>query len=100
MAQHYAEGYVNRLTAAVRVSESLLRLLSGDDRFAVERVPNGTSLFRLTPRTADLTAYRDRLSSRGIRVPPPDAGGFWLKVNETLRGVSPETLAAAFRSAL
>ena len=100
VARHYAEGYLERLTAAVRVSEGLVKLLSGDDRFKIELVPAGTSLFRLTPKTADLSAYRDRLAARGITIPPPDAGAFWLKVNETQRGVSPEALADAFRSAL
>ncbi|MEP6993195.1 MAG: beta-eliminating lyase-related protein [Acidobacteriota bacterium] len=100
VARHYAEGYLERLTAAVRVSESLLERLSKDERFAIDRVPNGTSLFRLTPRTADLGAYRERLAARGVRVPAPDGGGFWLKVNETLAAASPEALAEASRSAL
>ena len=100
VARHYAEGYLERLKDAVRVSEDLLRLLARDERFGVERVANGTSLFRLTPSTGDLPAYRDRLRRSGVAVPPPDSGGFWLKVNETLRGVSPEALSDAFRSAL
>jgi len=33
-------------------------------------------------------------------LPPHDDGGFWLRVNETLRGASPDALAAAFRGAL
>jgi threonine aldolase len=100
VARHYAEGYLNRLTAAVRVAEGLLQALSRDERFTIARVPGGTSLVRLTPRTADLLAYRERLRARGITVPSPEAGGFWLKVNETLRGASAEALAEAFRSAL
>ena len=100
VASHYAEGYLERLTAAVRVSEGLVRILAGDGRFGIERVPNGTSLFRLVPRTPDLAAYRERLRIRGVQLSEPDARGFWLKVNETLRGRSPEDLAAAFRSAL
>lgn len=100
VARHYADGYLERLTAAVRVSEALIERLGADPRFAIERVPNGTSLFRLTPRTGDLAAYRARLSSRGVAIAPPDAGGFWLKVNETLRGVDPGALAGAFVAAL
>lgn len=100
VAGHYAEGYLERLTAAVLVSEELLAALAADGRFGVERVPNGTSLFRLTPRVPDAAAFRERLRTRGIGVPPPDAGGLWLRVNETLKGASPATLAAAFRAAL
>jgi threonine aldolase len=100
VAGHYAEGYLGRLQAAVRVSEELLKALSADPRFGVERVPNGTSLFRLTPRVADAAAFRQRLAAKGITIPPPDAGAFWLKVNETLNGASAAGLADAFRSAL
>jgi threonine aldolase len=100
VALHYSEGYLDRLTAAVRVSEDLLKILSSDGRFSIERVSGGTSFFRLTPKTADLPAYRERLKARGITVPPPEAGGFWLRANETLRGASAGTIADGFRSAL
>jgi hypothetical protein len=66
----------------------------------VERVPNGTSLFRLAPRTGDLAAFRQRLGARGVALPPPAEGGFWLKVNESLRGADPAALLAAFTAAL
>jgi threonine aldolase len=100
VARHYADGYLGRLTAAVRVSEAMLADLSSDRRFSIERVPNGTSLFRLTPQGTDAGAYRERLRARGVLIAPPDAGGFWLKVNETLRGASPAALTDAFRGAL
>lgn len=100
VARHQAEGYLERLTAAVRVSEALIALLSADARLGVERVPGGTSLFRLTPKTPDLAAFRQRLAARGIAVGPADGAGFWLKVNETLQGASAQTLAGAFRACL
>lgn len=100
VARHYAEGYLERLTAAVGVSEAAIRLLAGEPRISIERVPHGTSLFRLIPRTADLAAYRARLSARGVAVAAADGGGFWLKVNESLRGVPPAALAEAFVTAL
>jgi threonine aldolase len=100
VASHQAEGYLERLTAAVRVSEALIALLSADARFGVERVPGGTSLFRLTPKTPDLAAFRQRLAARGIAVGPADGAGFWLKVNETLQGASAQALAGAFRACL
>lgn len=100
VAAHYAEGYLERLRAAVLVSEDLIAALSADGRFGVERVPNGTSLFRLTPRVPDAAAFRQRLAAKGVTIGPPDAGAFWLKVNETLRGASAAGLAETFRSAL
>jgi hypothetical protein len=100
MASHYAEGYAERLAEAVRVSERLLQLLAADDRFAVQRVANGSSLARIVPKTADLARFRSRLAEHDIAVSAPDGDGFWLKVNETLRDSSPEDLAARFRTSL
>ncbi len=95
VASHYADGYLERLTAAVGVAEALLSILSADGRFGVERVPGGTSLVRIAPRVADLAAFRERLRARGVAIAPPDGDGFWLKVNETLRGASAEALSAS-----
>ncbi len=100
VARHYAEGYVERLRAAVAVAEKLFDQLAAEPRFVVTRVPNGTSGLRLVVKTADLAAFRGRLGERGVTLPAPEGDGFWLRVNETLRGAAPEALAAAFRAAL
>lgn len=100
VARHYAEGYLGRLREAVAVAEGLLERLAAEPAFAVIRVEDGTSGVRLEVKAADPAAFRARLEARGVTLPPPDAGGFWLRVNETLRGSSPDALAAAFRGAL
>jgi threonine aldolase len=101
VARHYAEGYVGRLRAAVAVAEQLVARLAADPAFKVTRVPSGTSAVRLDlVKSADLAAYAGRLRARGITLPPPDGTGFWLRVNETLRGASAEGLASALRAAL
>jgi len=100
VARHFVEGYVERLREAVTVAEGLLVRLASEPAFGVTRVPNGTSGVRLDVKTADPEAFRTRLRQRGIALPPPEGGGFWLRVNETLRGASPEALSNAFRAAL
>lgn len=100
VARHFAEGYVERLREAVTVAEGLLVRLASEQAFGVTRVPNGTSGVRLDVKTADPEAFSTRLRQRGVALPPPEGGGFWLRVNETLRGASPETLANAFRASL
>jgi threonine aldolase len=101
VARHYADGYLERLTAAVKRSEELIASLQKlPEKFAVQRVPNGTSLFRLEPKSSDLPAFRQRLAAKGIVVPEPAGDGFWLKVNESLRGMEPAALLEAFRSAI
>jgi threonine aldolase len=100
VASHHAEGYAERLAAAVRVSERLLELLAADGRFTVERVARGSSLARIVPKTSDLPRFRSQLAEREVALAAPDGDGFWLKVNETLRGASPEDLASRFRASL
>lgn len=101
VARHYAEGYLERLTQAVAVSEQLVTRLAADPAFKITRVPNGTTAVRVDlVKTTDLAAYAARLKDRGITVPAADNGGFWLRVNETLRGASADALAASFRAAL
>ena len=100
VASHYAEGYLDRLTAAVGVAEDVWKRLGSDTHFSIERVPNGTSGLRIAPRVADLEAYRARLQTRGVTLPQAEDGGFWLRVNETMKGASADAIAEAFRSAL
>ena len=103
VARHYAEGYLGRLTAAVKRSEELLGSLQlAPEKFAVERVQNGTSLFRLKPHTRDPAAFRQRLAAKGILLPEPDGDGFWLKVNESLAQaqVRTDALRAAMEAAV
>ena len=101
VARHFAEGYLERISAAAAVSEALIARLAADPAFKVTRVPSGTVAVRLdVVKPADLGAYAARLKARGITVPPPDGGGFWLRLNETLRGASADALATSFRAAL
>jgi len=100
MATHYAEGYAERLAGAVRVAEDFLALAARDERFAVERVPNGSSVARLLPKAADPARFRARLAERDVTIGAGDDAGFWLKVNETLHGASAEDLMQRFRAAL
>lgn len=100
VARHYAEGYLERMRDAVAVAERLLERLAAEPAFKVTRIPNGTSGVRLDVQAPDLAAFRARLRERGVTLQEPDGNGFWMRVNETLRGADPDGLAAAFRGAL
>ena len=100
VAAHYAEGYLERLTKAVRNSETLLAGLAALPGLEVVRVPNGTSVCRLNVREGSAARFRQRLLAEGITLPEPDGTGFWLRINETA-GVRPAAdLVAAFRAAI
>ena len=74
VSRHYQDGFVDRLKAAVRVSEGLYAGLARHPRVAIERIPNGTNLTRLVLR-GDATAARTRLREAGIRMPQPSPQG-------------------------
>jgi threonine aldolase len=101
VALHYLDGFDERYRRAIVASEDLARRLAADERFGVVREPGGTNLMRLTVKTADPQAYRQRLLSRGVALGAPGANGvFLLAANETLNRAPAEQLAQAFSQAL
>lgn len=100
VARHYMPQFVDRLKAAVQVSEALYAGLASHPRVTIERIPNGTNLTRLTLR-GDPSVVTRRLSEAGIRLPPASASGvMMLGVNETWVRRSAPQLLQAFEQAL
>lgn len=99
IASYYAQGYLQRMRAAVAVSEQLWTQLQRDPRFVIERVSNGTSVLRLRLPDRDLAQFRSRLAAAAITIDPPAGDGFWLRVNETANRMSAAALIAAFSAA-
>ena len=68
--------------------------------FDVERVANGTNIFRLHPGNVNAPVYRDRLENAGVIARPP--GGQWMtiQVNETWGRVPAAEIVARFKKAL
>jgi len=97
VARRHADGALERLKAAVAASETFLAAMSRDPAFSVSRIRNGTSRFQIAVKDAAPATFRDRLLSRGIRLPPAASDGFWPTVNETWIRMPPEELARAFR---
>lgn len=96
VARHYMDGFVDRLRAAVRVSEDVYARLAGHPRLSIERVPQGTNVARLTLRGADPAVVARRLAGDGIRLPGASpAGVVTLGVNETWTRRSAADLADA-----
>jgi threonine aldolase len=101
VARHYMDGFVERLRAAIEVSEAFYRAIGAHPRVAVERIANGTNLTRLTLKGVDAAQVVHRLAERGVRMPAPAAsGGVMLGVNETWNRRSAAELVAAFDHAL
>jgi threonine aldolase len=96
VALHYLDSFGERYAEAVRRSEELIAALATRNRFKVERVPNGTNLFRLHTRGVDPARLRSDLRAKGIMLPAPQGGSFLIGVNETLNRKPVATLVDAF----
>jgi threonine aldolase len=101
VARHYMDGYLDRLRAAVRISDEFYRAIGGHPKVKVVPVPNGTNLRRVVFSGTDLAALARRLNERQIRMPggAPD-GTVTLGVNETWTRTTGAELARSFMTAL
>lgn len=101
VALHTMDGFEERLRVAVRTSEAVIPELVRSGSFEVERVPNGTNIFRLRVLGVNAPIYRLRLEQAGVTARLP-AGGEWFnaQVNETWARVGPEEIVARFRAGL
>jgi threonine aldolase len=101
VALHYVDGFEERFAAGVEAGERLMTELQGMRGVRVERIPNGSNVFRLH-LDADPAVVRTRLAARDVRVPGPAAGfrGFALKVNETLSWMPVRDTVGAFAEAI
>jgi threonine aldolase len=102
VALHYVDGFEERFAAGVRASEELISKLDAIGSLRVERIANGSNVFKLHVEVADLERVRERLARRNVLIPAP-AGqfrGFVLKVNETLARRPADETAGAFAEAV
>ncbi len=103
LARHYAEGFVDRLKAAIAVSEDFIRAV-GSSNAQIERVPNGTNIFRLIVAEARSEAARERLRAQGVLLPNAgkraEKAAFTLQVNETWNRTTGARLADLINRAL
>jgi threonine aldolase len=100
IAAHYAEGYLDRLRAAVQVSEEFYSALARNPSFSVERVSGGTNLARLTVKSADREGFSRRLAERNVHLPARLSDPLTLAVNETWARVSASELTRAFEDSV
>ena len=100
VALHYQAGFEDRYRAAVQNAERAIAILRDDTNFAIERIPNGTNIFRMRIQNVNPPVYQQRLESAGVLV--HDAAGliFTLQVNETWNRLPGAEIAGRFRKAL
>jgi threonine aldolase len=101
VARHYMDGFLDRLTSAVRLSEAFYKGIAAHPRVTVTQIPNGTNLTRVTLAGVDVKAVQQKLAARGIRMPGGSADGVvTLGVNESWNRTTAADLVSAFEQAL
>jgi threonine aldolase len=102
LARRHADGFIDRFRSAIKVSEEFIRGCPPNIR--IERIPNGTNIFKLIITDTSATVFRERLGAQGIRAPEPllrsGSAIFTLSVNETWNRLSGEQLVQHFKHAL
>jgi len=83
VAMHYLEGFEERFRRGVETSEAVIQALGRDSNFGVERVPNGTNIFRMRVFNVNAPVYQMRLEAAGVTVAAPEGDWFGVQVNET-----------------
>lgn len=94
VALHYFEGFATRYAQAVATSEKVIGALEADSRFEVARVPNGTNIFSLRVKGADVPTIQKRAAANGIILGPAREGRFQVQVNETWARASAESIVS------
>jgi threonine aldolase len=101
VALHYLDGFEERFKTGLDHAERVISTLSSDSNFELERIPNGTNIFRLRVLyNVNPPVYQNRLEAAGIGAHSPAGGWFTIQVNETWARVPAAEIAARFRKAL
>ncbi len=97
LALHFLPGFGERMRRAVEASEKVIAALEREAHFGIERVPEGTNVFRLKPINANHSAFQGRLEQAGVVTRLPATNTFVVQVNETWLRVGPEEIVERFR---
>jgi threonine aldolase len=100
VALHYIDGFEQRFRAGMEASEAVIKTLFSDPGFEIERIPNGTNVFRLSVNGVNAPIYQTRLQLAGIEAAVPTGTSLTLQANETWARVPVSELIARFRTAL
>lgn len=91
----FVETYEADYAASWRAADALIERLKDDSRFAVRKVPNGTSRFLLSLSGIDATAFAERAKAHDVIVPKPTPGSSTLQmqVNPSILRMPVERIA-------
>jgi len=101
VARHFMDGFEDRLKSAVKTSETFYAAMSKHPRVAIERIPNGTNLTRVTFKGVNPADVAKRLGDRGVAMSgPAKPATLTFGVNETWNRMSAADLIDAFEKSV
>ena len=101
VARHFMDGFEGRLKSAVQISETFYAAMSKHPRLAIERIPNGTNLTRVTFKGINAADVAKRLADRGVAMSgPAKSATITFGVNETWNRLPAAELIDAFEISL
>ncbi len=97
VALHYVPTFLEDYSRALESAETFFALLEKKEHFRIEKLPDGTNVFKLHVKGVELEKFRQELRRKNIHIPGPTREGiFYMKTNVSLNRISPEELAQAF----
>ena len=102
VALHYFERFEADYARAIQTATEFFSLLKQESSFDIEKIPNGSNIFKLIVRGTDLETLRDNLRTKGVLLsrPRPELGGFLVAVNATLNRTDAGTLVEIFKKSV
>lgn len=102
VALHYIDSFIDEYSKALNIAGKIFKLLQKNDAFKIEKIPNGTNVFKLHVRGTELQIFKNSLKQKNIHLPSPQKNwnGFTMKINPTLNRTTAESLADVFNEAL
>jgi len=100
VAMHYLDGFEGRFKKGVETSEAVIQALSKNANFGIERVANGSNIFKLRVFNVNAPVYKMRLFDAGVSVGEPVNEWFTMQVNETWGRASAAEIGRRFVTAL
>ncbi|RYU97626.1 threonine aldolase family protein [Emticicia agri] len=100
VALHYLDGFTDRYSKAVTMGEELMKKLDSHDSFEIQRIPNGTNIFKMKVKGIEPKIFAKNLKKNGIIARPNETNGFNLLVNESLLKSNVPALVNGFTNSL
>ncbi|MBA3705839.1 MAG: aminotransferase class I/II-fold pyridoxal phosphate-dependent enzyme [Bacteroidetes bacterium] len=102
VALNYADNFLDRFAKAVKISEELILKLAANNNFQIDRITNGTNIFKLQVKNIPAITFAENLKKNGVVVRPPTTGSneLTLSVNETLNRSTASELENIFVKSL